>query len=91
MGNSQESRGWEGQKKTKKKKVEGQKTKCNEPFQRPARAMAGVRDWVYFKASTSSTQKYLSHHKNNEIALNRHKFSLALHHESKKISWMSQL
>lgn len=46
--------------------------------------MAGVQDWVYFKASTSSTQKYLSHRKNNEIAFNRHKFSLALRYKFKK-------
>ena len=77
MGNSQE--GGEGKKKKKQVRWRDTETKCNEPFQRPARAMAGVQDWVYFNDSTSSTQKYLSHHKNNEIALNRHNFSLALH------------
>lgn len=62
----------ENKKKRKKRGwVERQINQCNEPFLCPARDVAEVQDWIYFKASTSSTQKYLSHHKNNEIALNR--------------------
>lgn len=91
MSNSQETKTQTQKINKKNGRWRDKETKCNEPFQRPARAMAGVQDWVYFKASTSSTQKYLSHHKNNEIALTRHKFSLALHYKCKKNWWMSQL